>query len=403
MEGAGKKAVIAMSGGVDSSVAAWLMQRRGCGCIGVTLKLFDNVVLSGAVSSAADVMPPAAGDAVSGVPPVPEGSAGCGGRNRGCCSLADVNDARAVAFRLGMPHYVLNFSRDFEEQVIRRFVESYERGLTPNPCIDCNRYIKFSRLLRRVRELDYDYLVTGHYARIEKSGDRFLLKKALDPKKDQSYVLYAMTREQLARTILPLGTLTKDEVRRIALEQGFVNANKSDSQDICFVPGGDYGRFIENYRGAAGPGGDIIDRSGRVLGRHRGHLRYTLGQRRGLGLSFPIPMYVSAKSATDNTVTLSPESSLYTRSLSARDINLIACDTLAAPLRVSVKTRYLQKEEPALAVQEEEDRLRIIFDRPQRAVTPGQAAVLYDGDLVVGGGTICAAGTDGELPYAAAE
>jgi tRNA-specific 2-thiouridylase len=373
---AGKKVVIAMSGGVDSSVAAWLMKSRGCECIGITLKLFD----AGTVFP--ETPPEICGDNGN--------SAGCAaaGRNRGCCSLADINDARAVAFRLGMPHYVLNFSKDFEEQVIRRFVESYERGATPNPCIDCNRYIKFDRLLRRIRELDFDYIVTGHYARIEKTGNRFLLKKALDAKKDQSYVLYAMTGEQLARTILPLGTVTKDEVRKLALEQGFVNAKKGDSQDICFVPGGDYGRFIERYRGTAGAGGNIIDQSGKVLGKHRGHIRYTLGQRRGLGLSFPVPMYVSAKSAVDNTVTLGPESSLYTRTLSAGCINLIACDTLTGSLRVTVKTRYLQKEQPATAIQEEKDRLRINFDSPQRAITPGQAVVLYDGDVVVGGGTI---------------
>jgi tRNA-specific 2-thiouridylase len=373
---AGKKAVIAMSGGVDSSVAAWFMKSRGCECIGITLKLFDTGTVSPETPSEI------CGDNGN--------SAGwaAAGRNRGCCSLADINDARAVAFRLGMPHYVLNFSKDFEEQVIRRFVESYERGITPNPCIDCNRYIKFSRLLRRIRELDFDYIVTGHYARIEKTGNRFLLKKALDAKKDQSYVLYVMTGEQLARTILPLGTVTKDEVRELALEQGFVNAKKGDSQDICFVPGGDYGRFIEYYRGTAGAGGNVIDQSGRVLGKHRGHIRYTLGQRRGLGLSFPVPMYVSAKSAADNTVTLGPESSLYTRTLSAGCINLIVCDALTGPLRVTVKTRYLQKEQPATAIQEEEDRLRINFDSPQRAITPGQAVVLYDGDVVIGGGTI---------------
>ncbi|MDR1374487.1 MAG: tRNA 2-thiouridine(34) synthase MnmA, partial [Treponema sp.] len=257
----GNKAVIAMSGGVDSSVAAWLMKSRGYGCIGITLKLFD----SGTV--APETPPERRGDG---------NAPGCAavGRNRGCCSLADINDARAVALRLGIPHYVLNFTKDFEEQVIRRFVETYESGATPNPCIDCNRYIKFDRLLQRVRELDFGHIVTGHYARIEKTGDRFLLKKALDAKKDQSYVLYAMTGEQLARTILPLGTITKDEVRRLALEQGFINAKKGDSQDICFVPGGNYGRFIEHYRGTAGAGGNIIDGAGRVLGRHRGHICY---------------------------------------------------------------------------------------------------------------------------------
>jgi tRNA-specific 2-thiouridylase len=347
-----------MSGGVDSSVAAFLMKNAGYDCAGITLKLYGN-------------------------------EDGGRGAHKGCCSLADVNDARNVAHNLGIPHYVLNFTEEFRDKVIRRFIETYEAGGTPNPCIDCNRYIKFDRLLLRTRQIDYDYIVSGHYAKIEKDGSgRFLLKKSADKRKDQSYVLYFLSQEQLAHTQFPLGAMTKNEVREIALEQGFINAKKSDSQDICFVPDGDYGAFIERYTGKKTPEGDIMDRDGAVLGRHRGIIRYTIGQRRGLGLSFGEPMYVAAKSAAANTVTLGPESSLYSRSLIVDDLTLIACEKIERPIRVSVKTRYLQTEQPATAEQTGERTLRVEFDEAQRAVTPGQAAVLYDGDTVIGGGRI---------------
>jgi tRNA-specific 2-thiouridylase len=360
------KAVIAMSGGVDSSVAAWLMKEGDFDCIGVTLKLFSNDDIG-----------------------IPENNS-CNFGRRGCCTLEDVKDAKAVAFRLGMPHYVLNFSEEFKDQVIRRFIETYEAGETPNPCIDCNRYIKFEGLLRRTKQLDFDYMATGHYARIEQEGPggRFLLKKARDGKKEQSYVLYTMTQEQVAHTRFPLGEMTKPQVREIALAQGFVNAKKQDSQDICFVPGGDYGRFIEEYTGKRREGGDIVDLAGNVLGKHRGLIRYTIGQRRGLGLSFPVPMYVSAKSTAANTLTLGPESSLYAKVLLANRLNLISRPSLDRPLRVLVKTRYLQAEQWAVAEQLAPDSLRVEFDHPQRAITAGQAVVLYEDDLVVGGGTI---------------
>jgi tRNA-specific 2-thiouridylase len=344
-----------MSGGVDRSVAAALMREAGYDCIGLTLKLHG----------------------------------GAGGESR-CCSLRDVNDARDVAYRLGMPHYVLNFSGDFEALVIRRFVETYEAGGTPNPCIDCNRFIKFDKLLRKIHQLDYDLIVTGHYARIEqdRGSGRYLLKKGADQRKDQSYVLYALTQEQLEHTRFPLGGMTKDEVRALALERGFINAGKGDSQDICFVPQGDYGAFMEAFRGRAYPPGDIIDLEGRVIGSHRGLVRYTLGQRRGLGVARNAPLYVAAKSLENNTLTLGPGERLFSRALSAEDINLIACEKITGPLRLGVKTRYLQQECRAVTEQTGPDSLHIEFDEPQRAVTPGQAAVLYDGDCVVGGGTI---------------
>jgi tRNA-specific 2-thiouridylase len=307
----------------------------------------------------------------------------------GQCS-SDLSDAKAVAAGLDIPHHVLDLSEDFDALVIRHFVDAYARGLTPNPCVYCNRGIKFNLTLLREHLPGFDCLVTGHYARVEKDNlsGRFLLRKSFDSRKDQSYVLYSLSQEQLERARFPLGGLSKTEVRKIADEKNFINASKGESQDICFVPNGDYGDFIEAYTGKTWPPGDIIDLEGKPLGRHRGIIRYTIGQRRGLGIAANTPVYVTAKSAQDNTVSLGPESALYGRSLSAKDINLIACARLEKPVRVMVKTRYLQIEQPALAEQTGEDSLRIEFDRPQRAITPGQAAVMYDGDMVVGGGTI---------------
>ncbi|MDR2176771.1 MAG: tRNA 2-thiouridine(34) synthase MnmA [Treponema sp.] len=366
-----RKAVIAMSGGVDSSVTAALMLREGYDCIGVTLKLIDD-------NNAAESR--AAGPTKERPP-------------RTCCSLADINDARQAAYKLALPHYVMNFTGTFRDEVIRRFVETYEAGRTPNPCIDCNRYIKFERLLYRVRELDFDILATGHYARIEqdRGGGRFLLKKALDQKKDQSYVLYCLTQEQLQRTRFPLGDKTKTQVRKIAAELGFVNAEKPDSQDICFVPDGDYGSFMERWTGRSYPPGDIVDSAGQVLGKHRGIVRYTIGQRRGLGVAGNKPVYVTAKNLAANTLTLGPETELYSKTFTAARINLIALPRLERPLRARVKTRYLQAEQWATVEQTGDDSLRVEFDKAQRAITPGQAAVIYDGDLVLGGGTIRAA------------
>ena len=248
------KALIAMSGGVDSSVAAYLMQQRGFDCTGITLKLFDSET-----------------DAAPG--------------EKTCCSLDDVEDARSVCRRLGIPHFVYNFKDSFTENVIARFIRAYETGCTPNPCIDCNRYIKFDKLIRRAEELDFDCVVTGHYARVEydDSCGRWLLKKACDLSKDQSYVLYSLTQRQLSKTAFPLGEMTKDETRKLAEQTGFVNARKHDSQDICFVPDGDYARFIEEYTGKTYPNGDFVDESGKVLGEHKGIIRYTVGQRKGLG------------------------------------------------------------------------------------------------------------------------
>ena len=295
-----------------------------------------------------------------------------------------------MAFQLDLPYEVLDFTEEFKQEVIEKFIRVYETGGTPNPCIDCNQYMKFDRLLRAAQAMGLEYIVTGHYARIVYDGDtgRYLLKKALDASKDQSYVLYMLTQEELAHTQFPLGEKTKAQVRDIAEKLGFCNARKHDSQDICFVPDGDYVRFIEQYRGKPCPGGAFLDETGAVIGRHRGALGYTLGQRKGLGLAMGQPVYVCGKDMEANTVSVGPESALYATTLLAGDMNWIAIPRLEGPLRVKAKTRYRQQEQWATAYPEDGGRMRLVFDEPQRAMTVGQAVVLYDGDVVVGGGTI---------------
>lgn len=354
-----KKTLIAMSGGVDSSVAAYLTKQSGYKCTGATMRLFSNQIL-------------------------PEG------QESTCCSLDDVEDARSVAMRLGMPYYVFNFSDDFQTHVMDQFVRCYESGATPNPCIDCNRYLKFDRFLRRAQELSCDYIVTGHYARTryDETTGRYLLLKALDSAKDQSYFLYALTQEQLSHILFPLGELTKPEVRRIAQEQGFINARKHDSQDICFVPDGDYMAFLRRYTGKDYPQGAFLDQSGNIVGTHNGAVGYTLGQRKGLGLAMGAPVYVCGKNMQENTVTVGPHEALFSKALLADDWFWFPFPALTEPMRVKAKTRSRQTEQPATVYPGENGIARVEFDEPQRAVTPGQAVVLYDGELVVGGGTI---------------
>lgn len=352
-----KKVMIGMSGGVDSSVAAFLLQKESFEVIGATMKLYNNEDI----------------DFVS---------------EKTCCSLDDVLDAKSVCARLGIRHYTLNMTDDFKKEVIERFISAYQNGFTPNPCIDCNRYMKFSKMLHKAQELDIDYVATGHYARIEKQGDRFILKKAVDLSKDQSYVLYSLTQEQLKVTKFPLGNYTKQQVREIAEENGFVNARKHESQDICFVPDGDYSKFIEYYTGKTYPCGDFVDMNGKRLGEHKGIIRYTIGQRRGLGLALPASMYVVEKDVDNNKVILGFNDDLFKKEVNVKNISFTACDGLDKPERLCAKIRYNQKEQPATVTQTDENHLKIVFDEPQRAITKGQAAVLYDGDTVVGGGTI---------------
>ncbi len=351
-----EKALVAMSGGVDSSVAAAWMAEAGYSCVGATMLLFDK---------------------------------DCGGT---CGSAPEVEDARRVAHSLGFDHHVFNFEGDFSSLVIDRFVAAYEQGRTPNPCIDCNRYMKFAELYSAARSFGCDVIATGHYARVvyDKARGRWTLKKAKNLAKDQTYVLYFLTQEQLAHTRFPLGEAeSKDAVRAVAERYGFVNAQKKDSQDICFVPDGKYADFIRSRTGRAYPAGDFVDREGNVLGQHKGIIGYTIGQRKGLGLALPAPLYVCRKDVAANTVVLAPEAALYTRRLWAEEFNWISGETPTTPVRCAARTRYSAKEAPATVTVCDDGRVRIVFDEPQRAVTAGQAVVLYDGDEVLGGGTIC--------------
>ena len=340
---------IAMSGGVDSSVAAVLLGQAGYALSGIHLRL--------------------------------------------CCAeekRSDAEDAAAVAQRLGFPFQELDLSDVFQETVIRYFVEEYEAGRTPNPCAACNRAVKFGALLEHALTQGADYLATGHYARVgyDRSSGRYLLRRAADRSKDQTYFLYMLRQEQLAHVLFPLGELTKEQVRQAAGVQGLVNAQKRDSQDICFVPDGDYARLIERVTGRPAPAGPFLDQEGRVLGQHKGLIRYTLGQHKGLGLSTEEPLYVLKKDAGTNAIQLGPDSALWSRELVADQVNLISVPELVAPMRVTAKTRYSQRESAATAEMLPDGCLRVVFDEPQRAVTPGQAVVLYDGEMVVGGGTI---------------
>ena len=343
-----KTAMIAMSGGVDSSVAAWLMQQQGFDCRGGTMLLWDT-------------------------------------------EPSFTADAKAVCDNLGIPFHALDASAQFRREVVEPFIRAYEAGLTPNPCFLCNRTLKFSWFLDRALEMGCDCIATGHYARLVRENGRTLLYSAPDKAKDQSYFLAGLNQRQLSRSSFPLGDLTKEQVRSIAEAQGFCNARKKDSQDICFIPDGDYKAFMERYTGKSYPAGSFLDCRGNVVGCHNGAVGYTLGQRKGLGLAMGSPVYVCGKDMTANTVTVGPEENLFAATVFAQDSNFIPFDSLTSPLAVTAKARSRHLPQPATVYPEEDGKIRVEFREPQRAITPGQAIVLYDGDLVIGSATITSA------------
>lgn len=349
---------VGMSGGVDSSVAALLLQQAGYQVSGINLRLFR-----------------------------PENA--CASQH--CGSQQDADDARNIAEKLGFPFYTADLSADFFSNVVQEFVDEYEAGRTPNPCVTCNRTIKFGAMLEEIRSLGGDYLATGHYAQtaFDTASGRYLLKRGADHKKDQSYFLYTLTQEQLAHILFPLGGLTKDAVRELAAAHDLINAQKRDSQDICFVPDGNYAAVIEQLTGHPSPSGDFLDEDGKVLGRHKGFIRYTKGQHKGLGLSTAEPLYVLSKDPSSLSIRLGPDSALWSRELIADRLNWISVPELSAPLTVTAKTRYSHRESSAMVEPLPDGRVHVVFDEPQRAITAGQAVVFYDGETVVGGGTIC--------------
>ncbi|HZK25932.1 MAG TPA: tRNA 2-thiouridine(34) synthase MnmA [Thermoclostridium sp.] len=354
-----KKVMLGMSGGVDSSVAAAILKKQGYDVIGITLQIWPDTLFG----------------------PQPED---------GCCSFSAVEDARKVAFQLDIPYYVLNFQEIFEKSVINYFIEEYTKGRTPNPCIACNRYVKFEAMLNKAISMDIDYVATGHYARIEKDdlSGRYLLKKSATDKKDQTYALYNMKQYQLERTLFPIGDFSKEQVRQIAEELGFVVADKPDSQEICFVTDNNYAGFISSRLTKPMPPGNFVDTDGNIVGRHKGIYNYTIGQRKGLGLSFGQPMYVVRLDVENNEVVLGKSGKEYSDGLIASDLNWIPFDNLHNSRKVNAKVRYSAKETEAEISRIDNDKIRVEFTSPQRAITPGQSIVFYDGDVVLGGGVI---------------
>lgn len=360
-----KKVVVGMSGGVDSSVAAWLLKEQGYDVIGVTMQIWQD-------EEQAQLE-----------------------ENGGCCGLTAVDDARRVAEKLDIPYYVMNFKREFKERVMDYFVEEYLCGRTPNPCIACNRYVKWESLLNRSLEIGADYIATGHYARIDRlPNGRYAVRNSVTASKDQTYALYNLTQPQLSRTLMPIGDYTKDQIRQMALDADLPVAHKPDSQDICFVPDGDYAAFLEREAAERVPGaGNFVTKDGKVLGQHLGITHYTIGQRKGLGIAMGHPVFVSEIRPETNEVVIGENEDIFTRTVRCHKVNFMSIEALTEPLRVLAKIRYSHKG--AMCTIEKDgmssdgtEIVKCTFDEPVRASTPGQAVVFYDGEYVLGGGTI---------------
>lgn len=354
-----KTVTVGMSGGVDSSVAAYLLKEQGYDVIGITMQIWEDEL------------------------PIQQEE------NSGCCGFQAVNDARRVASNLGIPYYVMNFKQEFQTHVVDYFINDYIEGRTPNPCIACNRYVKWEALLQRSMAMGSDYIATGHYARVKQlPNGRYTIQNSVTALKDQTYALYNLTQEQLSHTLMPIGDYSKDQIREIASEIGLVVANKPDSQDICFLPDHDYASFIEKKTGITFPVGNFVDLNGNILGQHKGIIHYTIGQRKGLGLSMGTPVFVVDIDTERNEVVIGSNKDTCTDRLLAKKLNFMSISSLEGDMRVIGKIRYSHKGAPCTIHMINEDTLECIFDEPQRAITPGQSVVFYENDYVVGGGII---------------